>query len=181
MITHRHLFLDLEDTIITPVTDGWFNTHCINVEKVKAIIADWKPTQVHLFSFALWDTSQLVRFNMGTREHLEKALGIKFDTAWTVDDNIIPMCCQVMGLGQGSVTFQDMGEFWSKHQAFRLCMMHKFKGAWSTWQHENDVLLLDDMVINETFHWPDLHVRGTVANIDNLPEPWNALNRPDPS
>ena len=180
-MTIRHLFLDLEDTVIAPVMNGWFNTHLVNTQKVKSIIADWKPDQVHLFSFAVWNKEEHKRFVMGTQERLERALGIKFDSTWTVDDDIIPMCCGIMGLASCGVDFSEMSNFWSKHQAFRLCMMHKFKTSCKTWQHENEVLLLDDAVFNETFHWPDLHVRGTVANIDNLPEPWNAFNCTNPS
>lgn len=176
--TVRHLFIDLEDTVITPVLDGWFNTHMINVPKVRAIIESWKPDFVHLFSFAVWNKAELLSFNDGTRQMLENALGIKLSTTWSVDDDIIPKCCAVMGLSVQTVDFTEMSNFWSKHEAFRLCMRHHFK---STHEHDVDtaVMLLDDAVINENFEWPDLRIKGHILNIDNLPEPWNALNRPD--
>ena len=163
----KHLFLDLEDTVITPVLDGWFNTHLINVDKIKAFMAEFQPDFVHLFSFAVWNQAELLRFDAGTRPMLEEMLGKKFCTTWTVDDDIIPMCTNVMNLGQGSVTFSDASDFWGKHEAFRLCMRHTFK---NTHQHDVDteVVLLDDAVFNERFHWPDLRISGQVLNIDQL-------------
>jgi hypothetical protein len=174
---NRHLFLDLEDTVITPVVNGWWNTELINVQRVRAIIEHFKPMSVHLFSFAIWNEAQREQFRLGTKPLIEKALNIKFASEWTVDDNIIPMCCSIMAISPRTVDFQEMSNFWSKHEAFRLSMRWLFRNAWKDWKQENEVLLLDDAVINEEFHWPDLHVRGTIANIDNLPEPLNALDR----
>lgn len=170
MATIRHLFLDLEDTVITPVMNGWFNTHMINVQKVRAFIAEYKPDSVHLFSFAIWNEAERTRFNLGTRPMLEKSLGITLSAVPTVDDEIIPVACKVMNLGNGSVDFQEMSNFWGKHETFRLNMRHMFKTAH---QHGNEVevALLDDAVINEEFYWPDLKVRGRILNIDTMPEP----------
>ncbi len=181
MSTVRHLFLDLEDTVITPVMDGWFNTHLINKQKVKGIMSEFKPHFVHLFSFAVWNQAEKLRFDLGTRPMLEESLGIKLCTAWTVDDDIIPMCCKVMNLGNGSVDFQEMSNFWSKHEAFRLSMRHTFRDTHRHPDLDVEVMLLDDAVINETFAWPDLKIKGHILNIDNLPEPWNVLNRTNPS
>lgn len=164
----RHLFLDLEDTVITPVMEGWFNTHMINVEKVKAFIAEWKPTSVHLFSFAIWDVAQRDRFNLGTRPMLEKSLGITLSLVPTVDEDIIPICCKVMKLGPESVDFQEMSNFWGKQMTFKLCMQNMFS---QTHRHniDTEVVLLDDVVFNEHFQWPDMRVAGRILNIDQLP------------
>lgn len=165
MTTRRHLFLDLEDTVITPVLDGWFNTHMINVQKVKDFIAEFKPDAVHLFSFAVWNQEELKRFNMGTRDMLERNLGIKLSGIPTVDDEIIPVCCKVMNILP--VDFQEMSNFWGKQGAFRLNMQHMFR---NTHTHDVDVevVLLDDAVFNEEFYWPDVRVRGRILNIDQL-------------
>jgi hypothetical protein len=163
----RHLFLDLEDTVITPVTEGWFNTHLINVEKVKAFIAEYKPTHVHLFSFAIWNVAQRDRFNQGTRLMLERALGITLSLVPTVDDDIIPICCKVMGMGREAVDFSEMSNFWGKQIAFKLCMQDMFKHA-SKHDVDTEVVLLDDVVFNEHFFWPDARVRGRILNIDQL-------------
>lgn len=166
----RHLFLDLEDTVITPVMDGWFNTHVINNEKVKAFIDEFKPDQVHIFSFAVWNEQELLRFNMGTRPMLEKSLGVKLGAVPTVDGEIIPAACNVMRLSPEAVDFQEMSNFWGKHEAFRLNMRNKFKNV-KAHNIEVEVVLLDDAVINEEFFWPDLGVRGRIINIDTMPEP----------
>lgn len=168
--TIRHLWLDLEDTVITPVVDGWFNTHMINVQKVKAFIAEFKPDQVHIFSFAVWNQQELMRFNMGTRPMLEQSLDIKLCVIPTVDDDIIPAACKVMRISPEVVDFQEMSNFWGKHEAFRLNMRDRFK---NTKAHDVDVevVLLDDAVINEEFFWPDLGVHGRIINIDTMPDP----------
>jgi hypothetical protein len=163
----KHLFLDLEDTVITPVLSGWFNTRLINVPKIKSFMAEFKPNFVHLFSFAVWNEQELLRFNMGTRPMLEESLGMPLCTTWTVEGDIIPMCCSVMRLGQGSVSFSDACEFWSKHESFRLCMRHTFKDTHKQGV-DTEVVLLDDAVFNEHFHWPDLQITGRVLNIDTL-------------
>lgn len=168
-MTVRHLFLDLEDTVITPVLNGWFNTHMLNVKKVKAFIAEFKPNFVHIFSFAIWNKVELERFNMGTRPMLEKALGITLSAVPTVEDDILPVATKVMNLGNDSVDFTTMCEFWGKHEAFRLNMRNLFK---NTAAHDQDVevVLLDDVVFNEEFYWPDLRVRGRIINIDEMPD-----------
>jgi len=166
----RHLFLDLEDTIITPVMEGWFNTHLINVPKIKLLMDIFKPDQVHIFSFAIWNTEELKRFNMGTRPMIEKALGRTLSAVPTVDDDIIPVCCNVKGLGMGCVDFMECSNFWGKHEAFRLNMRHQFKTNWSNWNIETEVMFLDDAVWDENFEWPDLHVKGQIINIDNFPD-----------
>lgn len=175
----KHLFLDLEDTVITPILNGWWNTELINVSKIRSILAEFKPDSVHLFSFAIWNQTQLEQFrSSGTKSMIEEALGARFDSTWTVDENIIPMCCSITGLSPTTVDFQEMSNFWGKHEAFRLSMRWLFRNSWKTWQQKNEVLLLDDAVMNEDFHWPDLHVRGTIANIDNLPERFHAVAHP---
>ena len=165
----RHLFLDLEDTVITPVVDGWFNTGLINLDKVRRIIDEWQPDFVHIFSFAIWNQQELLRFNHAVRPRLEQALGIKLSIVPTVDDDILRNCCQVLGISPDRVDFSDMSDFWGKHEAFRLCVRQQFA---TTSQHgvTSEVMLLDDAVFNEFFDWPDLQVRGSILNIDNLPK-----------
>lgn len=163
----RHLWLDLEDTVITPVMEGWFKTEMINTEKVRDFITEFKPDYVHLFSFAIWNQQELSGFNTGTRPMLEAALNIKLSQTPTVDDNIVPSCCRLLGIDPGSITFSDMSDFWGKQGAFRLYMRHMFK---TTHSHgiDSEVVLLDDAVFDEEFYWPDIRLRGRVLNIDQL-------------
>lgn len=169
-IPARHLFLDLEDTVITPVVEGWWNIECINVAKVRSIIEAWKPSFIHLFSFAIHNDVELEKFKLSSvQAMIEERFGFLFATTWRVDEDIIPMCCAVTKLHSERVDFQEMSNFWGKAGAFRLCMQHHFR---STAEHDQDieVMLLDDVVINETFSWPDLRIRGHIVNIDSPPK-----------
>lgn len=158
----RVLFLDLEDTVITPVMNGWFNTQMINVQKVRDFIATFKPDQVHIFSFAIWNEFERNAFNLGTRPRLEEVLGVKFSAVPTVDGEIKSAACKVLGINPDVVTFTEMSDFWGKHEAFRLNIRHIFKNNKNAVQ----VVLLDDAVFNEEFNWPDLNVKGHIINID---------------
>lgn len=162
----RHLFLDLEDTVITPVLNGWHNTELINMEKVTAFIQKWQPDSVHLFSFAVWNASELDKFNRHTRPMLEAALGKRLSFTPTVDDNILPACCRVKGMSPERVDFSEMSAFWGKHDAFRLYVQDLFcRGARAT---PVEVVLLDDAVMHEVFDWPSKQLRGQILNIDEM-------------
>lgn len=163
----RKLFLDLEDTVITPVVEGWLKTEVINVPKVREFIEEFKPHDVNIFSFAIWNARELAQFNSGPRKCLEDALGVHFNMVPTVDDHILPACCKVMKLAVSTVDFQEMSNFWGKHESFRLNMRHLFSRA-RAFGNFIDVVLLDDAVFNERFIWPDIQVSGRIINIDTL-------------
>lgn len=160
------MFLDLEDTVITPAVNGWERTECINIEKVKNVIREFKPDFIHLFSFAIWNERELNKFKVSTLGMIQKVFGIEFHQMWTVDDDIIPMCSNELGLTKGIITFADASDFWSKHQSFRLCMRQHFKG--NPQSAPVQVMLLDDVVFNEVFEWPDMGLTGFVRNIDQI-------------
>lgn len=164
----RHLFLDLEDTVITPVLQGWNGSDLINMEKVKKVIADFKPDNVSIFSFAVHNEGDRVGFNSGMRRHLELALGIQFSLVPTMDDDIVPTCCKVLKLHPERVTFQEVCDFLGKQEAFRLYLRHTYGKTWKTWGQEIDIVFLDDAVFNEYFRWPDLHIDCRITNIDTI-------------
>lgn len=160
----RHLWLDLEDTIIFPVTEGWNNTHIIpeNLKKIQDFIMYFGPDYLHIFSFAVWNDWEKQRFNDSTRAMIEKALGLRFMTVPTVDE-IISVCKKAKNI-QSEITFQELLDFWGKHEAFRLYIQHLFKAG----NTAADVALLDDAVFNEIFEWRDLQIKGMILNIDTL-------------
>lgn len=166
-LVRKHLWLDLEDTVITPVLEGWWKTELINIAVVRDVIAEFKPDFLHIFSFAIWNETERAQFNAAVRPHLEAALGMEFTTVPTVDDDILPVCCKIMGLTASTVDFQEMSNFWGKHESFRLFMRSVHA---NTAKHgvSAEVMLLDDAVFNETFEWPDLQLRGAILNIDKL-------------
>jgi hypothetical protein len=163
----RHLWLDLEDTVILPVINGWQNTEVINIDRVKAFMSEFKPHVVNVFSFAIWNHQQLSLFNRDARPALESALGVCFSLVPTVDDDILPVCTKMKNLGNDSVTFSDMSDFWGKQEAFRLYIRDLYK---SNSTHVK-VAFLDDAVYNEFFNWPNLKVKGQILNIDEMEEP----------
>lgn len=169
MTTRKFLFLDLEDTIITPVLEGWWNTELMNVETIKNVIAEFKPDVVNIFSFALH--TDLERNNFiasGCKGMIEKALGVAISFVPIVENEIIEMCCSEKWISADKVDFMDIRDFWGKHDAFRLTCRHLFKKSWDNWRQETEVMLLDDDVFNETFEWPDLHVKGKILDIATL-------------
>lgn len=164
----KHLWLDLEDTVIEPVLNGWFNTQLIptGIAKVKKIINEFQPDRVHVFSFAVWNEQELTRFNMGTRPRLEAALGVTFSSVPTVDDDMIPAACKFMGLSPDRVDFEEMSNFWGKQQTFRLNLLHIYRHrARDAEATPIEAMLVDDVVYNETFEIPQLNLKGHVLNI----------------
>jgi len=169
MTIRRHAFLDLEDTIIAPVLDGWWKTELMNVEKVKKILDEFKPDVVNIFSFAIHNDYERRQFiESRTKLMIEQAIGFPISAVPTVENEIIDKCCNAKWLSHKTVDFMDIRDFWGKHDAFRLCCQELFKTSWSMWQQETEVIFLDDDVINEKFEWPDLHVKGQIIDITTV-------------
>lgn len=171
MITRKHLWLDLESTIITPVLEGWWNTELMNVEKIKKIMTEFQPDTVNIFSFAIHNDKERADFLLsGTKAMVEKALGCTISSVPTVENEIIEKCCNAKWISHKTVDFMDIRDFWGKQDAFRLWTQEVFKNNWKMWEQETEVMLLDDDVKNETFEWPDLHIKGRIINIDTIKE-----------
>jgi hypothetical protein len=149
----RHLFLDLEDTVITPVLGSWAFCDPINTSKIRGFIEAWAPTTLNVFE-------------KHVRPFLERDLGMPISLAPT-EDEIISACCRQMKLHRERVDFSDMSAFWSKHQAFRLYVKDL---AGSGVEGGPTVALVDDAVDDERFEWPALRVSGLVADVASLYE-----------
>jgi len=178
--TIRHLFLDLEDTVITPVTaDGWQHSELIttNIELVKRIITEWNPECVSIFSFALWDKKDLDDFNTIIRGKLEEAIGRKLSFVWTLDDDIVPMSCAEKCRSHGYTTRREVREFWGKQDSFKLCIKHFFQAGARDGGPTIEAMLLDDDVYEEFFSWPTYNIHGSIFNIDNFRGFRNELDR----
>lgn len=167
MTVIRELFLDLEDTVITPVVNGWHNCEFINRARIGEFIEEFRPDRVSLFSFALHNQRELELFVRGLRPDLEQWLGHSLSLTPTVDDDIIPACCREMGLSPATVDFTEALAFWNKQQGFKLWLRDTVKRRWQDSNTETQVLLLDDVVYNEDFRWPDIYVQGSIRNIDH--------------
>lgn len=156
----KHLFLDLEDTVVTPVTEGWHNVSLMNVDKIKKFINEFKPDTVNIFSFAIHDEHDLKGFNLSLRDWLERELDVTLNLVPTLFGDILPVCCKMLKLGNGAVSFQDLRDFVGKQEAFRMFVRSEFKNC--------DIVLIDDLVFNEKSEWPDLNVTCTFLNVESM-------------
>lgn len=167
-----HVFLDLEDTVITPVVGPWSDAELLqhNIAQIRTALqaSDLVPdgtTTLHLFSFALWNAHELAEFNKHVRPRLEEALGQRFFWTPTIDEEILPAIARVTNIHPTRLSFEDICHFYGKHESFRLFIRDKFKHNTSPLS----VVLLDDAVINEDFVFLDLKVEGSIRNIDHMP------------
>lgn len=169
---HRHLYLDLEETMTTPFV-GRFNWSwsVMNVDKITAVIRQWQPTEVHLFSFAIRNDQDVRDFDEFVRPNLEQVFGVHFLTVPAIDTHILPACCAIKGLSPSRVETQDLMDFWNKQESFRLYCRYKYAphGAANLTQHPIEVMLIDDIVLEEEWNYPSLSLRGFVYNVDRLP------------
>lgn len=159
----RYLFLDLEDTVIEPVTHGWLQPKLINVEKVRAFIAQVKPNAVHIFSFAIATKDDVTQFKEHVKPLLEKALGVAITYCPTLFEDIVGACAAHRNLAAGTVSLEDICDFWGKQGSFKCYIQQVFKGKGKT-----EVVLLDDAVLDEDFNFPSIGVSGWIRNVDKL-------------
>jgi hypothetical protein len=158
------LFLDLEDTVIEPVPNGWANTHMINTDKIEKFIVDKNITDLRIFSFAVWDQKQKSQFEFWVQKAIERRFGMSFSQVPTIDDDILPACCKQKGLVVELTEFSDMVEFWGKDLSFILCMKEWFKNN----KEKHEVFLLDDSVNDMSFDLKQENIVGHIINIDLL-------------
>lgn len=163
----HHLLLDLEDTIIAPVVNGWPQTELVNVRKIKELVHVLKPDFVSIFSFALHTEHDRRGFDLWTRNMVEAVVGQRLAIVPTIPE-IIAACCRANPghLHPDRVTFQELSDFWGKGGAFRLFVRDRFH----TNPHDREFVectLIDDAVWEETTSWNKLNLRASTINIDD--------------
>jgi hypothetical protein len=161
------LFLDLEDTIITPVIEGWHMCEIINLNKINKFIVDNNIEVISIFSFALHDKLQKNLFTKYTQPMIEKALGLPLFMIPNVEDDIIPACCRQNHIAPALVSFEELCDFWGKQLSFLLFIRETFKNNKSPM----NIFFLDDAIIDMHFQLPHLQIEAKTFNIDNLFEP----------
>ena len=161
----KHLFLDLEDTVICPVASGasgWTTSFIINEFKIKNFIEDTKPDHFHIFSFALHDEREINGFiNSLTKKSIEDTFKIKLELLPTVE-HMISVFCRENKLAQNSVSLIDFIQLVGKQNAFRAFVRNQFRNA----TEPVEIMLLDDVVFNESFSFDK--IKGNIFNIDKL-------------
>lgn len=160
----KRLFLDLEDTVITPVLEGWQNTEMINVELIKKVIHLFKPDVIDIFSFAISDEKEKQLFNQYCRPMIEQSLGVTLFTVPTTDNDIIKACCAQKNINPKKVDFSDLSDFWGKQLSFNLWCEHHFKNP----SYPVQCLFLDDAVSNSYIKSLDNSFDAFILNVDDL-------------
>lgn len=163
MNNEKHLFLDLEDTIITPVINGWWKTSLINEEIIEKVLSGWNPDFIHIFSFAIHNKRELDLFEQGTRPMIESFLKRKLDKVFTVKEDILPICCKAKGLSIEHTDFSDLCDFWGKQDSFRIFIRNSKLFSKT---HGAKLLFLDDCVEDEDFSFKEPNVVGLIRKMD---------------
>ncbi len=111
-----HLFLDLEDTLIQPVTEGWRGISFLeaNIAKVMPLVRSAKA--VSLFSFALWK-HDFENFQTHARPLIEAKLERTLFMIPTVE-MIMSFVCDKLGISEQNTDFSDICDFLGKGGAF---------------------------------------------------------------
>lgn len=165
----KHLFLDLENTVISPVVSShvssWADTELINTLQVKAFLDSYRPDYLHVFSFAIWNQDDLAGFNWSVRPRLEKAFGMQFSTVPLLDTDIRDACCNRKWLKSEDVGRKQVIDYWGKQDAFRLYAQQKYGQPQGILQ---EVVLLDDQVTSEEFFMPSLRLKGRLIDIAEI-------------
>lgn len=159
-----HIFLDLEDTVIAPVLNGWSNAELINFPKIKFMLEELNPTyhlqEVSIFSFAIHNDYELSHFNTFVAPALRKELGITaFSRIPTVDGAIRTACARSMRLHSERIDFSDLVDFWGKGRAFQDYIRYNYDRPNCVPQ---TFVLIDDAVQNETLILPNKNKVRTI-------------------
>ena len=147
------VFLDLEETII----DNWGNQELINVQRIGHWLAQHHVKSVSIFSFAIWNAADQMKFWEQLAPRITRALGVDIDSVpsleevWRADTK------------NTGIRFDNLADF--------LGMRGK-SGAfqnWSRWccQGANTVLI-DDVVPDQETHWPRAQQRVVTVNVTGL-------------
>ena len=161
----RVAFIDLEDTVIAPVLQGWRVAEPIGLARnVGKLLREWRPDEVRVFSFAVRNDDDVREFREHVQPWLERLLGFGISEVPTTDGLIIPAVSNLLKLHPSRVDFSDVVDFLGKGGSFRLfakaCAM---KAA-----EPMDVLLVDDAVDDEAFEFPRLDLSGRLVNAERL-------------
>lgn len=140
----KHLYLDLEDTVITPVTAGWLTgeiitAHIATVRK----LCQWAD-RVSIFSFAVGSASDRDGFRE-IQKWLEDAIGCDIAHVPTCDEiQAVIATHKKFAHGPGFFDFDDMCCFYGKEGAFDLWIKKRWlDGAYAD---GDQIMLLDDTI-----------------------------------
>lgn len=132
---NKMMFLDLEETIIR----SWHNPTLCNVDYLRYLLNIEKVTEVHIFSFAIWNQADKDHFSQQLKPHIEQALGVRI-RSWVSVSEINKVIRQFT-----STVLEDweLADVWGKLRAFQDYCRAQYKGM--------ECVLIDDVVPNSAF------------------------------
>ena len=146
------LWLDLEQTIISV----WDDPVICNKEKVMKFVKNHSPTEVNIFSFAVWDDKDRYHFNENMKSWLEDVFEFRINRVPTVDEMVRKIHTQ-----KGTVfTRSEFTAIWRKEKAF-IDWIVETEGA-------GEFILIDDAVDNITMTRHRSNKTIHILNVDWL-------------
>lgn len=148
------LLLDLEDTLI----NDWDDFTAVRVPQVRVFLDSHRWSAVGLFSFAVWDDRDLLRFH-NHKQYLEEVFGFEFNNnfVWSVDQ----LKAWLARVTNKHFPRDDIVWNWSKEWTLLTLARDEFF-------HNRHVTLLDDEVRNMDVSLMDTNSRLTFVNVKTL-------------
>lgn len=150
----KFIFLDLEGTVIDDIDHQNFG----NLQKVKRWLAVEGAYVVGIFSFAIDNNEEKHTFMRSPlRKTLEERLSITIGNVVTTED------AMAAAKRRTRVAFDGLWEFkqlWGKERGF-------IDFAWQT-HKDAELVLLDDLVDNQTIFFNDQNLTIHLVNVDSL-------------
>jgi hypothetical protein len=159
------LLLDLEETIVQPITNDYYELLVDNINKIKKFhISSVYPKDFVFSSFelitlswALWDQKDVDRFNLN-RERLETSLELKFSSILTIQNYIELL------LNRAKIHIFDNLDFFDYYGKEKLI----FELCLNGWKPNSCVYLIDDSVESCSFEIPKYRTKCDIININDL-------------
>lgn len=136
----RILFLDLEQTLIADFDTGR-SAVPIHHNTVRSFINQYAWSDIFIYSYAIWNSKDVLSFNTFIRPWVEQHYGIKIsDTVWTISEikRVIAKASKISLMDN-----DDFFTFFDKERSFKVFVEAKFKD-----EKDTEFWLLDDMVQN---------------------------------
>lgn len=80
------VFIDLEETLVDPVNNGWANARLMDMNQlsnIKEILLKYKASSIDIFSFALATKFDQQAFNVFLKDRIELVLTVKINSVIT--------------------------------------------------------------------------------------------------
>jgi len=151
---NKFVFLDLEGTVIDDID----NQGLLDLRAVRRWLKSEDVVVVSIFSFAIDNKGERDTFmRQWTRRTLEAELGVEIGKVVTTED------AMAAALHRNRVQFEGLWEFkqlWGKERGFIDFAFQNFTNA--------EVVLLDDLVIDQTVVFPTKNLTIRLVNVNTL-------------